>query len=205
VPRRPDYILARMIPVRDVIPSRTAPGVTLALIGTLAASAAWPEVREWWLPWVSHAVLLWLAGSTVEDRLGHARFAGFAAACAAAALIAPLAAGRAAAPPWVVCGAVAGVAAAYAAMFPRSRVLMLVPVVVGVEMTDVPAWVIIGLWAIVQAAAAWSSLTWSAAADAPGITASVAAGAAAGVLAGAALRRPERMRVDWWDPPTRRS
>jgi membrane associated rhomboid family serine protease len=194
-----------MIPVRDVIPSRTAPGVTLAFIGALAASAAWPEVREWWLPWASHAVLLWLAGSTVEDRLGHARFAGFAAVCAAAALLAPLAAGRAAGLAWAACGAVAGVAAAYLVMFPRSRVLMLVPVVVGIEMTDVPAWVIVGLWALVQAGAAWSSLAWSAEADPLGIAASVTAGAAAGVLASAALRRPERMRVDWWDPPTRRS
>ena len=38
VPRMLDYILARMIPVRDVIPSRTAPAVTLALLAAMAAA-----------------------------------------------------------------------------------------------------------------------------------------------------------------------
>jgi membrane associated rhomboid family serine protease len=201
----PDYILARMIPVRDVIPSRTAPGVTLALIGALGAACAWPAVREWWLPWASHAVVLWLAGSTVEDRLGHARFSALAAVCVGAAGAGPIAVGRSAALVWVVCGAIAGVIAAYTVMFPRSRVLMLVPVVVGVEVADIPAWIVLAVWGVVQSAAVWSALTWPAAADGLGIAMSASAGASAGVLGSLALRRPERMCVEWWDPPTRRS
>ena len=193
-----------MIPVRDVIPSRTAPGVTLALLAALGGAFAWPAVREWWLPWVSHAVVLWLLGGTLEDRFGHARFAAFAAACAAAALAAPVAAGHAVAPVWGVSGAVAGMITAYALMFPRSRILTLVPVVVGLEVADVSAWVVFGAWAALQTAAAWSMQAWSATADPPGIAMSAVAGASAGALGSLLLRRPERMRVDWWDPPTRR-
>jgi len=194
-----------MIPVRDVIPSRTAPGVTAALLALMAAACAWPAVREWWLPWVSHMLVLWIAGGTLEDRFGHARFAAFAAACTAAAMAAPAAAGRSNDPVWAVAAAIAGVIAAYLVMFPHSRVLTIVPVAIGIEVADVPAWAVFGLWAALQAAAAWSMLTWSAPADAAGTAIGAAAGASAGALGGLLLPRPDRMRVDWWDPPASRS
>jgi len=196
-----DYILAAMIPVRDVIPSRTAPGVTLALLAALGGACAWPAVRESWLPWASHAVVLWLTGGTLEDRLGHSRFAAFVTVCAAVALAAPAAAGRRVDPVLAVCGAIAGVIAAYAVMFPRSRILTLMPVIIGIEMVDVPAWVIFGLWAALQAAVAWAALTWAVPVDAPGLAIGAVAGATAGALGSLLLRRPERMRVEWWDPP----
>jgi membrane associated rhomboid family serine protease len=190
--------------VRDVIPSRTAPAVTLALLAAMGAACVWPEVREWWLPWTAHAGVLWLTGGTLEDRFGHARFGAFAAACAAAALMAPRVAGREADPLWAVCGAVAGMIAAYLMMFPRSRILTIGPVVIGLDVADAPAWAVFGLWAVLQAAGAWSTLTWSAPADSLGMAISAAAGASAGTVGGVVLRRPERMRVEWWDPPTRR-
>lgn len=193
-----------MIPVRDVIPTRTAPGVTAALLAAMAAALAWPAVREWWLPWASHAAVLWLAGATLEDRFGHARFAAFAGSCAAVAALAPLARGQGADLAVVAPGAAAGLIAAYLVMFPRSRMLTLVPVVVGIELADVPAWVVFALWAAIQAAVVWSVLAWSPPIDPAGMAASAAAGVAAGVLGGRLLPRPERMRVDWWDPPTSR-
>jgi len=197
----PDYILAHMIPVRDVVPSRTAPAVTLALLAAMGAACAWPAVREWWLPWTAHAVVLWLTGGTLEDRFGHARFAAFEAACAAAALGALRAAGHEADLLWAVCGAVSGMIAAYLMMFPRSRILTIVPAVIGLEVADVPAWVVFAPWAFLQGAAAWSALAALVPADMLGMAASVAGGALAGALGSLLLRRPERMRVEWWDPP----
>ena len=194
-----DYILARMIPVRDVIPSRTTPVVTLALLAAMGAAFAWPSVREWWLPWAAHAVVVWLAGGTIEDRFGHVRFAAFAAACAAAAYAVPLAAGRDGGLLWAAGGAVAGLIAAYLVMFPRARILTLVPVVIGVEVTDVPAWAVFGFWALLQGAGAWSLLAWTVSADGLAMATGVAAGAAVGVVGGLLLPRPDRMRVDWWD------
>jgi hypothetical protein len=76
------------------------------------------------------------------------------------------------------------------------------PVVVGVEIAEVPAWVTVVVWAVVQAAAAWWVPPGFEHAEAAALAAS--GGAAAGALGGLWLPRPERMRVDWWDPPARR-
>ncbi len=192
-----DYILARMIPVRDVIPSRTAPAVTLTLLAAMGAACLWPAVREWWLPWTANALVLWLTGGTLEDRLGHARFAALAAACAAAAFTAPLVTGHQGGTIWTACGAAAGLIAAYLAMFPQSRILTVVPVVVGIEVTDVPAWAVFGLWAVLQGAGAVGRADVGRRRTRRGSLIGTAAGAAAGVVGSVTLRRPERMRVDW--------
>lgn len=188
-----------MIPVRDVIPARTRPGVTMALLVAQVAALAWPDVRQWWLPWCAHMLVLWLFGSTVEDRLGHGRFSLFCGLCAASAGAGTAAAGAAPSVPVAACGTVAGVSAAYFLMFPRSRVLVLVPVLVGIDVVDMPAWVVLGLWAVVQAAAASMPFPLNSEMDVLPAIAGAVAGAMSGGLAWLMLRRPERMRVDWWD------
>jgi membrane associated rhomboid family serine protease len=144
-------------------------------------------------------IVLWIFGSTVEDRLGHGRFAVFYLLCGAASAAASAAAGAATLAPVAAGGAVAGVSAAYFLMFPKSRVLTLVPVVVGVDVLDVPAWSVCGVWAIVQVAAAGTVVARDAGTGAVAMVAGLAAGALAGGLGWLVFRRPERMRVDWWD------
>ena len=190
-----------MIPVRDVIPTRTRPVVTLAMLAAMGAALAWPGLREWWLPWAADGVLVWLTGAALEDRFGRSRYVAFAAACAAVAGAALLPTDHGPQAAWMGAGMAAGSAAAYLANFPRSRVQVLVPVVGGVEITEVPAWVTVVMWAMVQAAAGWSVAPGVEGVEAAALSA--AAGAAAGVLGGLWLPRPERMRVDWWDPPGR--
>ena len=190
-----------MIPFRDVVPTRTRPGVTLALIAAMGAALAWPAVRHEWFPWCLHVVVLWLFGRTIEDRLGHLRFTTLLLACVAVTAAALFAVGSAATTPLAAASAIAGLASAYLVLFPRSRVLTLVPVVVGVDVTDVPAWVIAGLWAIVQAVEVWSQAAWSGPQEGIAAAVAVVAGATTGGVASIAFRRPERMRVDWWDLP----
>ena len=186
-----------MIPVRDVIPTRTRPAVTLAIIAGMSAALAWPGVRAWWLPWAADGVLVWLAGRTLEDRFGPARFAGFAVACAAVAGAALRVTDHEPQPVWIAAGFAAGAAAAYLLIYPRSRIQVIVPVIVGIEIAEVPAWVMVAVWVGIQAAASWAVPAVFAAPDAAAVA--VAAGAAAGVGGGFLLPRPERMRVEWWD------
>jgi len=185
-----------MIPVREVIPSRTYPGATVALLAAHAASLGSADVRRWWLPWCVNMIVLWIFGSTVEDRMGHRRFAVFYLLCGAAAAAA---AGTAPLAPVAAGGAVAGVSAAYFLMFPRSRVLMLVPVVVGIDVVDVPAWCVCGVWAMVQGAAAGTVVASEAGTGGLALIVGLFVGALTGGLGSRLFRRPERMRVDWWD------
>ena len=188
-----------MIPVRDVIPSRTYPGATVALLAAHAASLGSADVGRWWFPWCVNMVVLWIFGSTVEDRLGHGRFAVFYLLCGAAAAAAAAAAGAATLAPVAAGGAVAGLSAAYFLMFPRSRVLMLVPVVVGIDVVDVPAWCVCGVWAMVHGAAAGTVVALEAGTGGLALIVGLFAGALTGGLGWLVFRRPERMSVDWWD------
>jgi hypothetical protein len=74
-----------------------------------------------------------------------------------------------------------------------------VPVVVGVDVVDVPAWLICGVWAIVHGAAAGTVVALEAGTGGLAMIVGLFVGALAGGLAFLLFRRPERMRVDWWD------
>ena len=174
-----------MIPVRDVIPSRHVPVVTLGLVlvsiaihaaGVLDASlsGAWPDPQaaggfsparallalfhyDGWLSLAASLLLLWLFGENVEDRLGRRRFLLLFVACGLAAAAASQALPRA----WMArtgpAGAIAGVLGAYAVLFPKSRVLLLVPLPLRVDLIEAPAVHLMLGWLIVQLALSMSA------------------------------------------------
>ncbi len=197
-----------MIPVRDVIPSRRPPVVTLALlganvavffarpahglatgtgpaaaVGALAGHPGWPHL-------LIGLLMLWLFGENVEDRLGRARFAGLYALAAAAgfgarALVVPGIAPGAG-------GAIAGVIGAYLVLFPRSQVLVLVPLPFVFDVAEMPASYLVVAWAVVQLAVML---------QAPGIGDAMAVSSATGFMAGAALVAaigPRKLRAGYW-------
>lgn len=193
-----------MLPLRDVIPSRTTPWITLLLMaaaaGTFLAAAVLPSGRQpaslhpTWLHLVVDVGALWLFGENVEDRLGHGRFLALVLAMASVSGMAdvwttPDAAGRVLG----AAGPVAGVIGAYLTLFPRSRVLVLLPSI-PTDLVEVPAAALAVGWVLVQVAGALGG-----AAGRPSFV-TLATGMAAGVLGALILRRPERSRVEWWGP-----
>lgn len=217
-----------VIPIRDVIPSRTTPLVTIGLIVANLLVFAWtpstgspafePFIRTWGiipavfsLPDVvtamfvhagfvhlcSNMVFLWIFGDNVEDRMGHGRFLVFYVLCGLAAALLQVVFERNSAVPIVgASGAIAGVLGAYLVMFPHSRVLTLVFVV----FVEVPAVLLLGLWFATQVLSGIGALDVVPPEDLGGVAFWAHAG---GFAAGATLvllfRRPERMRVEWWD------
>jgi len=220
-----------MIPLRDVIPTRTFPVVTIALIAlntavfvlqqSLAAEDSMAVARrygvipasfEWWTAvtasfvhpgWVGFAtnmLMLWLFGGTLEDRTGRGRYLAFYLTCAAVATAAQAWSQPATARPTLgASGALAGILGAYFLMYPRSRVLALVPVPVVWPMIELPAVALLGFWLFVQLV---SGMPRMPAAEAATVDSFSFAACSAAFLGGALLiplfRRAERVRVEWW-------
>jgi membrane associated rhomboid family serine protease len=222
-----------VIPLRDVIPSRTTPFVTVLIlilnaVGFLFELAmserefsafvmrhglvpAWFEWRSLvtsmflhanWLHFGTNMLYLWIFGGTVEDRIGHGRFAIFYVLCGTGAAFGQMAANPFSVVPMVgTSGAIAGIMGAYFILFPRSRVLTLVPLLLFIELVEVPAIFFLGVWFLLQ------FVSGSGAVGGP--AAGVAFWAhAAGFAAGASLiflfRRPERLTVEWTERPAGR-
>jgi membrane associated rhomboid family serine protease len=102
-------------------------------------------------------LFLWIFGNNVEDLLGRGRFVLFYVACGIAAALAQIGATAAAGDPQALLvpmvgasGAIAGVLAAYMVLFPRARVLTLVPIFFFIRLIYVPAGFFIGLWFVTQ-------------------------------------------------------
>ena len=157
-----------MIPFRDVIPSRNTPLITVALIMVnLAVFLAVPIEAGWraplaslfrhdgWIQLVTNLWALWLFGDSVEDRLGRWRFPLlYLVSATAAALVhfwaAPHLSLTIIEPIPSAAGAVAGVIGGHFLLYPRSRMLMFVPKFFFIDLVEVPAVGIAGLWLATQ-------------------------------------------------------
>ena len=94
---------------------------------------------------------LWIFGDNVEDRMGHVAFLLFYLASGVAAAAVHVAVGPWSPVPTVgASGAIAGVLGAYAVLYPRARVVTLVPVVFFIQIVALPALLVLGFWFVVQ-------------------------------------------------------
>ena len=146
---------------------------------------------------------LWIFGDNVEDRMGHGRFVAFYLLCGAAAALAQTAAAPDSPVPMVgASGAIAGVMGAYFVLYPKSRVLTLIPFPITV--VEIPAVYLLGLWFVMQFVNGVATMTPPEDGALAGGVAfwAHAAGFGAGALLVLLFRRPERQRVEWWDEPS---
>jgi membrane associated rhomboid family serine protease len=104
-----------------------------------------------WLHLLGNMLYLWIFGNNIEDTLGHVKFLAFYLACGVAAAMAHVATGvHSEVPTLGASGAVAGVMGAYVLLFPHARILAIVPLFVVSTITEVPAIVVLGFWALIQ-------------------------------------------------------
>jgi membrane associated rhomboid family serine protease len=100
---------------------------------------------------VGNLIGLWVFGSTVEDRLGRMRYLFLFFSCGIASELARVAADAGSPLPLAgLAGAVAGVLGAYFVLFPRSQVLVLVPLPFAVRVAEVPARYVLAGWFALQ-------------------------------------------------------
>jgi membrane associated rhomboid family serine protease len=109
-----------------------------------------------WLHIGSNMLYLWIFGNNIEDTLGRSRFILFYFTCGVAAAIAQVMSAPTSTIPMVgASGAIAGVLGAYLILFPRARILTLVPIFIIFFTMEIPAFFIIGYWALIQFANAY--------------------------------------------------
>ncbi len=104
----------------------------------------------WW-HLIGNMWFLWIFGDNVEDALGSFRFVLLYLLCGVAAGLVQCAVQPASALPTVgASGAIAGVLGAYALLFPGAKILTLVPVIFVLQLIEVPAVVMLGVWFLMQ-------------------------------------------------------
>jgi membrane associated rhomboid family serine protease len=209
-----------MIPLSDVIPSRTVPVVTIGLIivnalvflyeqalpdpllqqfvANYALIPAWFSVpalftsqflHGGWLHIISNMLYLWIFGDNVEDRLGHFRYLLFyLGAGAAAAILQTLFDPFSTVPMVGASGAIAGVMGAYFVLYPYSRVLTAVFLIIFFDIIEIPAVFFLGLWFLLQLLSGVGSLAVSNAAGGGVAFWAHIGGFVAGALIGVVLR-----------------
>lgn len=103
-----------------------------------------------WLHLIANMWTLYIFGDNVEDTLGRVKFLILYLGSGVIACFAQLLSGPSSPIPMVgASGAIAGVMGAYFSLFPGARVLTLVPVFFFV-IIEVPAYVFLGLWFLLQ-------------------------------------------------------
>lgn len=111
-----------------------------------------------WLHLGLNLLFLWIFGDNLEDELGRLRFLGFYLACGVLAGLVQVLAGPGSTVPVIgASGAVAGVLGGYALMFPRARVDLLLWLVIALRIVTLPAWLLLGLWFLLQIAGGLAS------------------------------------------------
>jgi membrane associated rhomboid family serine protease len=141
----------------------------------------------------ANMLYLWIFADNVEDRLGHGRFLGLylgsgAAAAATQLLMTP----NSSLPMVGASGAIAGVLGAYLLLFPASRIVTLVPLGFFWETVELPAFIFLGLWFLLQ----WLNglMTIGQVTDVGGVAFWAHIGGFIGGMIGVILLRPARRR-----------
>jgi membrane associated rhomboid family serine protease len=94
---------------------------------------------------------LWIFGNNVEDYLGHVKYLLFYLLCgAAAALTHTLAESSSTVPMIGASGAISGILGAYLLLYPRARVVTMIWFFFFLRFVRVPAYVVLGLWFLMQ-------------------------------------------------------
>ena len=104
-----------------------------------------------WMHLVGNMWFLWIFGNNVEDSMGHLRFLLFYVICGLAASGAHVLSAPGSTIPTVgASGAIGGIMGAYFLLYPRARIVTLLVIVIYLKLINVPAWVMLGYWFVIQ-------------------------------------------------------
>jgi membrane associated rhomboid family serine protease len=148
------------------------------------------------LHFIGNMVFLWIFGDNVEDRVGHGGFILFYLATGGMAALAQVFANPTSVIPMIgASGAIAGVMGAYFVLYPHSRILTAVFLIVFLDIVEIPAIFFLGVWFMLQVLHG----SISAGVDGGGVAFwAHAGGFAAGLVIGLVLRSRDRAAQAYW-------
>jgi membrane associated rhomboid family serine protease len=159
----PGHALEDLVYLFGLVPARyTHPAWTVAV--GLPLDEYWPFVTNTflhggWFHLIANMWSLYLFGDNVEDRLGHFRFFLFYLLAGVAANAVHFAVNHDSTVPVIgASGAIAGVMAAYLRLFPFGRIITLVPVFFIPYFFEIPAYIFMGFWFLIQVVSGTASL-----------------------------------------------
>ena len=104
-----------------------------------------------WLHILGNMLFLYIFGDNVEDRFGHLKYLFFYILCGLAAAFTQVYINPSAEVPMVgASGAIAGVLGAYVFMFPTAKVATLIPIIFFFQIVELPAFLFLGIWFLIQ-------------------------------------------------------
>ncbi len=116
-----------------------------------------------WMHLVGNMLYLWIFGNNIEDRLGHFRFIIFYLFIGVIASLTQIMVNPFSTIPQIgASGAVSGILGAYILLFPKTKVLTLIPLFYIIRIISLPAFVVLGFWIVLQIINGFVSLSYTA-------------------------------------------
>ncbi len=146
--------LQQFIHIFGVVPARVTTIVSEA--PQLIHYAVFPFVTSiflhgGWMHLLGNMLYLYIFGDNVESALGHLRYLIFYLCSGVAASLVHISFNSGSDIPTVgASGAIAGVLGAYFLLFPRAKVVTLVPIFFFIQIVEIPALLFLGLWFLIQ-------------------------------------------------------
>lgn len=104
-----------------------------------------------WIHLLGNMLYLWIFADNIEDRLGHSKFLIFYLLCGLGASLAHIFANPTSSVPSIgASGAIAGILGAYFILYPKSRIITLLPIFFFFQIIELPAFIFLAVWFIMQ-------------------------------------------------------
>jgi membrane associated rhomboid family serine protease len=104
-----------------------------------------------WLHVIGNMWFLWIFGDNIEDYLGHFSYLVFYLVSGIAASLLQIVLSPTSRVPTIgASGAIAGVMGAFLVLYPKARVLTIVPLIIFFTFWWLPAWVFLGYWFVLE-------------------------------------------------------
>ncbi|HBY62079.1 MAG TPA: rhomboid family intramembrane serine protease [Solibacterales bacterium] len=146
------YSLNHLIAHYGIVPARFQPADLLTSM----------FLHGGWMHLIGNMWFLWIYGDNIEDILGGFQYLVFYLLCGVAAGLLQFSLDMDSRIPTIgASGAIAGVMGAYLVKFPRAYIVTLLPIIVFWTLVEIPAWLILIYWFVLQIFSGASSIAYS--------------------------------------------